>query len=232
MTCSNKGCKIKAKVNPKTGLCPGCDEFFQGVSRRVDHLDRRHQARDKSLDACRNLDSNQDNEELASNQPHGNNILNIPPVSAAPSIQSQLPNLDLNDMIKSCEAAKNGDQINTGKVLGDMMGMIIHMFAKQSENDAIKEQVHSNSDRIAHLEAKVGDANEVAYPRSVAIRKLPLPPHGVTEVENVQHYLKEMRVEGIDVNRDIIKAEKVSRLTIITEMLHNISCTHMVGFFR
>ena len=206
MTCSNKSCKIKAKVNPKTGLCPGCDEFFQGVNRRVDHLERRHQARDKSLDARRNLDNNQDNEELASNRPPGNNIMNFPPVAAAPSIQSQLPNIDLNDIIKSCEAAKNGDQVDTGKVLGDMMGMIVHMFAKQSENDAIKEQVHSNSDRIAHLEAKVGDANEVAYPRSLAIRKLPLPPHGVTEVENVQHYLKEMRVEGVDVNRDIIKA--------------------------
>ena len=73
------------------------------------------------------------------------------------------------------------------------MGMIVHMFAKQTENDAIKEQVHSNTDRIAHLEAKVGDANEVAYAKSIAIRKLPLPPLGVTELQNAQHYLKEIR---------------------------------------
>ena len=86
------------------------------------------------------------------------------------------------------------------------MGMIVHMFAKQSENDAIKEQVHSNTDRISHLEAKVGDANDVAYPRSLAIRKLPLPSHGVTELENAQHYLKEIKVEGVDIARDIIKA--------------------------
>ena len=55
------------------------------------------------------------------------------------------------------------------------MGMMVHMFAKQSENEIVKEQVESNTDRISHLEAKVGDANEIAYPRSIAIRELPLP---------------------------------------------------------
>ena len=183
MTCSNKGCKIKAKINTRTGLCPGCEEFFQGVNRRVDHLDRRHQARDRSHDARRNLDGNHAVEEPATNQPPGNNLVNFPPATAAS--MSHLPSVDLNEIIKSCEAAKNGEQVDTGKVLGDMMGMIVHMFAKQSENDAIKEQVHSNTDRIACLEAKVGDSNEVAYARSVAIRKLPLPPLGVTELQNV-----------------------------------------------
>ena len=204
MTCSNKGCKIKAKINTRTGLCPGCEEFFQGVNRRVDHLDRRHQARDRSHDARRNLDGNHAVEEPATNQPPGNNLVNFPPASAAS--MSHLPSVDLNEIIKSCEAAKNGDQVDTGKVLGDMMGMIVHMFAKQSENDAIKEQVHSNTDKIACLEAKVGDSNEVAYARSVAIRKLPLPPLGVTELQNVQHFLKEIKAEGFNADRDCIKA--------------------------
>ena len=102
--------------------------------------------------------------------------------------------------IKSCEAAKNGGQVDTGKVLGDMMGMILHMFAKQSENQIVKEQVESNTDRISHLEAKVGDTNEIAYPRSIAIRKLPLPPHGVSELQNTQHYRKEIKAEGVDCN--------------------------------
>ena len=60
-----------------------------------------------------------------------------------------------------------------------MMGMMLHMFAKQSENEIVKGQVESNNDKISYLEAKVGDANEIAYPRSIDIRKLPLPPHGV-----------------------------------------------------
>ena len=169
MTCSNKGCKVKSRVNPKTGLCPGCDEFFQGVNRRVDTLDRRHQARDKSRDVRRDF-GDQDDDMRHPPPPPGNNLFNFTNPSNAQQVP--LPDVDLNDIIKNCEAAKNGAQVDTGKVLGDMMGVIVHMFAKQSENEVVKEQVHSNTDRISHLEAKVGDANDVAFPRSIAIRKL------------------------------------------------------------
>ena len=163
---------------------------MQGVNRRVDNLDRRNQARDKSHDARRDLGQNHDSQEADSGPapppPPGNNLFNFPNPSNS---HVPLPNVDLNDINWNCEAAKSGAQVDTGKVLGDMIGMIVHMFAKQSENEAVKEQVHSNTDRIGHLEAKVGDSNDVAYPRSIAIRKLPLPPHGVTELQNVQHYL-------------------------------------------
>ena len=47
--------------------------------------------------------------------------------------------VDLNDIIKSCDDAKKGVPVDSGKVLGDMLGMIVHMFAKQSENDATKK---------------------------------------------------------------------------------------------
>ena len=80
------------------------------------------------------------------------------------------------------------------------------MFSKQNENEGIKTQVVSNTDRIEQLESKIGDPNDVSYSRSIAIRKLPLPPHGVTELENAQHYLKEIEAEGVDISKDAIKA--------------------------
>ena len=203
MTCGNKGCKVKARIDPKSGLCPGCNEFVQGVNRRVDGLDRRQQARDTSHAARRDISGEQDEQDVRNDPPPppGNNVFNYPPNSQAP-----LPNVDLNDITKSYEDIKKGAPVDSGKVLGDMLGMIVHMYAKQSENDATKEQVNSNTDRISQLEAKVGDANEVAYPRSIAIRKLPLPPHGVSELQNVQHYLKEIKAHGVDVIRDCVKA--------------------------
>ena len=208
MTCSNKGCKIKAKINPKSGLCPSCDEFVQNVNRRVEGLDWREQSRDQSHAAHRDLGKSPDRQqqEIRGSAPHAppeNNVVNYPSLS---NNQTPLPNVDLNGIKKTCEDAKNGVQVDTGKVLGDMLGMIVHMYAKQSENDDVKEQVEDNTDRIGHLEAKVGDANDVAYPRSIAIRKLPLTPHGVSELQNVQHYLKEINAEGVDVVRDCIKA--------------------------
>ena len=149
------------------------------------------------------MDSRQDHGNVAP-PPPGNDIFNYPPNTA--NTQANLPNVDLNDIIKSCDDAKKGVPVDSGKVLGDMLGMIVHMFAKQSEQDATKQQVHSNTDRIEQLEAKVGDADEVAYPRSIAVRKLPLPPHGVSEVQNAQHYLKEIKAQGVDTTIDVVKA--------------------------
>ena len=91
-----------------------------------------------------------------------------------------LPNVDLNDIIKNYEEAKKGNPVDTGKVLKDMLllGMIINMFDNQSDNEAVTGQVHSSTDRIAHLEAKVGDSKDVEFARNFSIRKLTLLPHG------------------------------------------------------
>ena len=209
MTCGNKGCKIKAKINPRSGLCPGCDDFVQGVNRRMDGLDRRQQARDQSHAANRDLveDTEQQGQDKRPgvNQPgNASNVFDFPPNNA--QSQVPLPNVDLKEIIQSCENAKNGAPVDSGKVLGDMLGMIVHMYAKQSENNATKEQVHSNTDRISQLESKVGDPNDVAYNRSIAIRKLPLPPHGVSELQNAQHYLDQIKAPGVNVNQDCVKA--------------------------
>ena len=202
MTCRNKGCKIKARLNPRTGLCPSCDEFVMSTARRLENNDRQQHAREASHDAHRNLDD--DPQPQDPSLPHGNNIFDFP--TASTSATQPLPNIDLNDIIKNCEEAKKGNPVDTGKVLGDMLGMIVHMFARQSDIDETKGVVHSNTDRIAHLEAKVGGKDDVAYPRSIAIRKLPLPPLGVSELQNAQHYLKEVNAQGVDVTRDTVKA--------------------------
>ena len=84
--------------------------------------------------------------------------------------------------------------------------MMVHMFSKQSENEGIKTQVVSKTCRIDQLEAKIGDPKDVSYSRSIAIRKLPLPLHGVSELQNAQYYLKEVKAEGVDISKDAIKA--------------------------
>ena len=155
--------------------------------------------------AHRNLDDDDLSKVAGTNNaaaPPRPNLVNFP----SPSTEQILPQVDLKDIIKSCEDAKKGHQIDAGKVLNDMLGMMVHMFSKQTENDVMKTQVTSNTDRIDQLEAKVGDQNDVAYPRSIAIRRLPLPPHGVTEIQNAQHYLKEVKAQGVDISKDAIKA--------------------------
>ena len=207
MVCSNKGCKIKANISARSGLCQTCEAFVRNANRRMEHQDRQNQSRSSSHDAHRNL---HDGDELGpehgagpshAGAPPQRNIFNYP----KPNEQA-LPEVDISEIIKSCEEAKKGNQVDTGKVLSDICGMMVHMFSKQNENEGIKTQVVSNTDRIEQLESKIGDPNDVSYSRSIAIRKLPLPPHGVTELENAQHYLKEIEAEGVDISKDAIKA--------------------------
>ena len=109
---------MKARINPKSGLCPSCDEFVQGVNRRVDNLDRRHHARDKSHDARRDFGENQEQEAATDSvpPPPGNNVFNFPNLSSSTN-PIPLPNIDLNDIIQSCEAAKNGAMLTLAKFL-------------------------------------------------------------------------------------------------------------------
>ena len=90
-----------------------------------------------------------------------------------------LPEVNISEIIEFCEQAKQGNPVDTGKVLSDICGMMGHIFSKQHENEGLKAKVDANTDRIEQLEAKVGDPQDVAYPRTIAIRKLHLPPLGV-----------------------------------------------------
>ena len=45
--------------------------------------------------------------------------------------------------------------VNPGTVLNDMLGMMVHMFSKQNENEYVKTQVVSNTDKFVQLEATV-----------------------------------------------------------------------------
>ena len=92
--------------------------------------------------------------------------------------------------------------------------MMVHMFSKQSEIEGIKTQVVSKTCRIDQLEAKIGDPKDVSYSRSIAMRKLPLPPHGVSELQNAQHYLKEVKAEGVDISKDAIGIGRMQPDTI------------------
>ena len=192
MTCSNKGCKTKTNINPKSRLCPSCDDFFRGVRKRLESSDRQQQARDSEVNSRRHLDdSERDEEPLEQNQ--------------SAHSEKTLPQVDINSILKSCEEARSGVQVDTGKALQDILGMVVHIYSKQSENDEIKAKVESNTARIDELEAKIGDRSEVAFPRSISIRKLPLPPIGVTELQNVKHYLKEIHAPGVRYDNDVVK---------------------------
>ena len=49
------------------------------------------------------------------------------------------------------------------------------MFSQSSENERVKSTVNQCVARIDALEAKIGNADEVSIPLSLAVRNMPLP---------------------------------------------------------
>ena len=108
----------------------------------------------------------------------------------------------------------------------DMYGMLLNVLSKQSENDAIKEEVKDHGARIRELEAKVGDPTDISEKLGLAVRNLPLPSPGQSELDNVRAAFNEVRAPGVAVTRDITKAVRVGAKddylgTVKVEMLND-----------
>ena len=95
----------------------------------------------------------------------------------------------------------------------DMYGMMLHLFSKSSENDALKSTVGTCISRLDSLEAKVGNPDEPAIPLSIAVRFMPLPAPGQTDKQLIQLAFSEIRAPGVDVEQDIVKVVRLGDLT-------------------
>ena len=91
-------------------------------------------------------------------------------------------------------------------LLLDMFAVILNIHSKQSDNDKLKGKVDETISRLEAVEAKVGDTEEVAERLGLAVRFLPFPATGYSDLDMVRQMFSEIRAPGIDVNRDIIKA--------------------------
>ena len=206
MPCAIKNCKIKSNINPRTGLCPSCDSCFSGISRRMQSQERQSVARDQHLAQRRGDgysgapsggdDSDEDNQQATGSSGGGGT--------------RNLPRVDLAQLVASHSTMeRNGTIADTSKVLKDILGVVINMYAKGEDIETVKKATEENSFRISQLEAKVGSAEEVALPLGLAVRHLPLPGEGVTELDNVRMAFREINAAGIEVQRDIVKAVRV-----------------------
>ena len=63
----------------------------------------------------------------------------------------------------------------------------------------VKKVSEENTYRITQLEAKVGKPDDIALPLGLAVRYLPLPSEGNTELENVRMALNEINAPGVGV---------------------------------
>ena len=65
------------------------------------------------------------------------------------------------------------------------------------------------TEKDRELEAKVGGPLEVSEKLGLAVKNLPLPREGCSELDNVKEALAEMRAPGVYTYTDVIKAVRV-----------------------
>ena len=142
MHCAIKNCKVKSNINPRSGLCPSCDQCFNGVTKRMQRHDRQSEARDAQHDTNRgNLHQGEPGVPAgASHLPPSDNLFSFPNLNTPQVDQRNLPKVDLGNLITSYETRSTGNYVDGPKVLKDLLGVMINVYAKQSDIDAVKKQ--------------------------------------------------------------------------------------------
>jgi len=229
-----RDCTKVRDINPTNGLCPGCVKTVFGTQpiKRQEALVRQSNERAQAQDQHRDLNislsptpsSSGSSAPLPgaaplpngapppSTAPPADNLINFPHISSAntTTTPSAPPMMDIPSLQNTySQMVSGGPQSQNPQMLTDMYGMLLNVLSKQTENDHIKEEVRSNSDRIRELENKVGKAEEVSEKLGIGIRNLPMPASGKTELENVRAALYEVKAPGVDVARDVTKAIRV-----------------------
>ena len=235
-----RDCNRVKNVSPITRLCPACEKTVNSTQSdrvRQDIVTRQTQARSSVQDQNRDLNlslsptnSNPSSITAPSMAPPANNLINFPNVSSPNSSSITPPVMNMASLQSTYNQmlAGGGAGGPQDRIMADMYGMLLNVLSKQSENDAFKQEIKDHGFRIRELEAKVGDSSEISEKLGLAVRNLPLPTSGQSELENVRAALNEVRAPGVEVNRDITKAVRVGVKddylgTVKVEMLNDVS---------
>ena len=122
------------------------------------------------------------------------------------------PTLDLNQLYETYNSFSSQDSI-----IKDMYAMLLNIALEK-----IEDQVKENSYRL--------DPDELAVPRSLAVRNLPLPGNGITDYELVKQTFAKIGAPDVNVETDIVcvvrkGANAPGKLgTVMVEMVTDQAC--------
>ena len=226
-SCKNEGCNRKFEKTSSSDLCNPCNNAYrsaeQQTAKRLENSRRQQIARSDTQATNRNLSFSPTSPPIVSSlgpppshqvappaysaaAAPSHNFLNYPHLGASSLVTNTqpLPDIDVNKMLTSYNEVKESN--TQPKILTDMFGILIHIASKQKENEGLKSDIKSNTERLERIEAKIGGPEEVSERLSIAIRNLPLPLPGGDDLTCVRNALHEIRAPGVDVYRDVVKA--------------------------
>ena len=116
----------------------------------------------------------------------------------------QPPPIDINKLQNTYNELRTSSA--ESPLMLDMFALMLNIHSKQSETEEFKTELKHTNARLEAVEAKIGGINEVSEKLGLAVRQLPLPTHGYTDLDTVKQLFAEIRAPGVIINRDIIKA--------------------------
>ena len=212
MRCSLRNCKNVRDVDPISKLCPPCNTWFKDFNKRQFNNDRQQSAREDMQNQNRNLSSpggaSSASPPLTAPPPGSTSQAWARPPTAPPPapVTTPPPPIDMAHLQNTYNQLK--DSSTESPLLLDMFAVMLNIHSKQTETEVFRLKFDETIARMEAIEAKVGDAKEVAERLGLAVRFLPLPPDGYSDLDIVRQIFHEIRAPGIDVTRDIIKATR------------------------
>ena len=186
-------CHKSKNVNNKTGLCPACETTIFESQKRQDNQNRQSLARASVQDQHRDMSSPPQIQASV----EGTGL-----VSAEPS---NIPTVDIASLQRTY-----GEMVNSGdqpRFQTEMFAMMLNIVANNKSIDSVVQDVSDNRERIRELEAKVGGPLEVSEKLGLAVKNLPLPREGCSELDNVKEALAEIRAPGVNTYTDVVAAQ-------------------------
>ena len=224
-----RNCKNTKDICPISKFCPPCSAWMKDYSKRSDSQERQQQARDQVHAQNRGMSTPSPDPTIPtmsyrmpqvsstpagsggtaptpqppSSRPPSNNSANYPPMGAG--APTAAPPIDIASLTSSYDQMK---ATNTQPpILMDMFALLLNLQSKQSENDEIRSEVQQNTSRLDSIEAKIGGPDDVSERLGLALRRLPFPPPGQTDLDMVRQALAEINAPGIDVKSEDIRAK-------------------------
>ena len=215
MKCNNRSCKNIKNVSSSSRLCPPCDANWKDYYKRQSSQDRQQKARETAHISNRNISldspvSNSGSLETQIMEPSASGSMQtgsqpsaqVPPPGIRVSSTTPPP-VDLISLQNSYRKALS-DGSESPLIVG-MCGLMLNINSRLAGAENVQEELKKVERRLDAVEAKVGGPHEVADNLGLAIRNLPFPNTGFTDLDVVRELFYEIRAPGVDVNTDIIK---------------------------
>ena len=192
MRCSMRNCKNVRDIDPTSKLCPPCNTWFKDKNKML------------SSQESQSPQLSNDSAPIIDDPPAPDTSR---PTSSSRARTPGPPPIDIMSIQNKYNILKNSSTESPAQsAMLDMLALMLNIYSKLSATEAIRCEIEKANQRLDALEAKVGRENEVSERLGLAVRSLPLPSPGHTDLDIVKQILSEIKAPGIDVDRDVVKA--------------------------